>query len=194
MTDKETKVVNPLWMPRNSVRAILTLIILATVWYLMFQNRAVHEYLQDAILMVMGYYFATRRAQGSVIKSSSEKKGFDTLWLPEGTIRAIILVGFVAITYILYKENRLFGNAKAFPMLLLIGGFFLGYLLKAISKRWQTKTNQNSIITLLSHAKAVLTISITLFFCLSIVFKKEPPSIDVARAFSTILGFYFGNR
>lgn len=184
------KVVYPLWMPRGSVRAILTLIVLGSIWFLIFTNKTINENLQDALLMLLGYYFAMRRG-----KSSSEGPSPSApLWLPGGSIRIFIFLGFAVLTYVLYTKHQLFDN-RAFPLLLLTWGFFLGYFPKMILHRWEERMSQNVIFQFLGHTKAILTIAVVLAFCICVIFEKEALlPVHSSKAFMAILGFYFGNR
>lgn len=186
------KIVHPLWMPRGSVRAFLTLVILGSVWYLMYSQQIVHKDLQDAMLLVIGYYFAMRRGQSAEAEPVVERH---PLWLPGGTIRVIILAGFLGISYILYREQRLFHGNEAMPLLVLSWGFFIGYYGKWIVLRWQDGLSRNSFFQAWGHIKALITIAMTVAYCIALVVDKEASlPAHSQQVFLGILGFYFGNR
>lgn len=186
------KIMHPLWMPRGSIRALLTLIILGSVGFLMYCDRLVHPDLRDALLMVLGYYFAMRRTktEGAV---SGERC---PLWLPGGSIRILILAAFIAMTYLLFKENRLLGNPQL-PLLVLGWGFLGGYYLKWILQRWQESLSEKFFVRFLGHTKAFIAIAVTLAYCLAFVLGRDalvaahPYS---SKVFLAVVGFYFGSR
>src|SRR3990172_3157799 len=50
----------PLGLPTGSVRAVLALILCATMWYLVYLGEAVPGLLASAVLLVVAFYFGVR--------------------------------------------------------------------------------------------------------------------------------------
>src|SRR4051794_22872147 len=77
-----------LGMPAGSVRALLAVMIFATVWGLLAfdPSREVPDYLRDLLFVIMGHYFATRKKAGQDADGKAEV-GPPPLFLPNGTVR-----------------------------------------------------------------------------------------------------------
>ena len=82
-------------MPAGSVRALLTLMVLGTVWALLLmppeKELRVPPYLYYLTFLVIGSYFGTRS------NASREPGERHPLFLPRGSIRLIIMAGFIGV-------------------------------------------------------------------------------------------------
>ena len=125
---------HPLGLPRGSVRAVLAFMVLGTVWTLLLIPaekipNGIPPYLFYLTFLILGSYFGARSSMPHV-------KGGEPhpLFLPRGSIRALIIIGFIAACGLGYHHDREFfyriklGHASSQPLLpfLLFGGFFLG--------------------------------------------------------------------
>src|SRR5687767_5451541 len=99
--DAAPPVTPPLNLPVGSVRALITLSVLGTVWVLMLQGRKVGPEMEDTLLLVLGYYFGARaagsRADALTVAADRESNAADPLYLPRGAIRVLIVLGFFAV-------------------------------------------------------------------------------------------------
>src|SRR5689334_3637723 len=107
--------------PSGSVRAVLALLICVTIWALLLAKAEleVPNYLRDLLFIILGHYFAARRAA-----TSTEEPGPPPLYLPNGSIRILMLAGFVAVGVLLERQGKLtpIGRTPASVTLVLVGG------------------------------------------------------------------------
>jgi hypothetical protein len=88
---------HPLGLPAGSVRALLTFMVLGTVWTLLLmppeKGVKVPLYLTYLMFLVIGSYFGARSAapKGKGVQESSP------LYLPRGSIRFLIILGFLGV-------------------------------------------------------------------------------------------------
>lgn len=106
---------HPLGLPAGSVRALLTFMILGTIWALLLipaekgEAAKVPLYLSYLMFLVIGSYFGARGSAPNV-KGQRESP---PLYLPRGTIRFLIIFGFLgAFGYAFYRDNSLFSRLK----------------------------------------------------------------------------------
>lgn len=188
----------PLCLPTGSVRAIVTLSILATVWAQLLRGLATSEVLHDTTLLVFGYYFGTRGAskpRGSAAETPQQGRGSsEPLWLPRGSIRLAIVLGFGLVIWKLSRDGALLGERGPPPILVLIATFFLGHATKtviAISGR----VLGNAILNAFGHALAVTTVSVVAGYCIAVLAGAERAMpIGFEAFFLGIVGFYLGKR
>lgn len=125
---------SPLGLPAGSVRALLALMILGLVWILMLlpPDRFVQIplYLYYLMFLIVGHYYA---AHGHTIAGPATGPQ-SPLYLPSGTIRVLIILGFAAVLGYRYYTGRdwkeLIPAQPDQPLLplVLLGAFFLGIL------------------------------------------------------------------
>jgi hypothetical protein len=131
-----------LGLPAGSVRAILALGMLGVLWALAFGAEHLHQklpltfvYLMFLMTLILAHYFA---AHGNSI---GRKDSTSALGLPRGTIRFLLLVGYLALAWYLYKggsdlEFDMPGRANVVEFLaVILTGFFVGHLLTGLV-RW----------------------------------------------------------
>lgn len=130
---------HPLNMPAGSVRALLTLMVLGTVWALLLmppeKELRVPPYLYYLTFLVIGSYFGTRS------NASREPGERHPLFLPRGSIRLIIMAGFIGVVAWGMHSNPDFlkrlqmENLAEQPYLPLIifGAFFLGAVVSMLA-------------------------------------------------------------
>src|SRR5262245_51058839 len=129
---------HPLGLPPGSVRALMSLAIAGMVWFLLMmpEEREVHVPLHlHALMALILVFFA---AHGDSIKPRGSREP-SPLYSPAGTLRILLLGGFVAV--VAYQVSQHPGllqkrlippeddlNHWPFIMLALFGGFMLGWL------------------------------------------------------------------
>ncbi len=131
----------PLGMPPGSVRALLSLMVMGLIWTLLLMpdEKAVKVpiYLYYLMFLVLGHYFA---AHGHSI-AGPDSGNASPLHLPRGTIRAVLILGFVGVLgwryYITRDPVKMFRLQEPlldqpYLPLVLIGAFFLGHLLSRL--------------------------------------------------------------
>src|SRR5262245_48588967 len=110
--------------PAGSVRAALALLLFGAAWVLLLQDAEVPEYFENLLFIIMGHYFASRKAVAPV-----EEPGPPPLYLPRGSVRWLLVAGFVIVTVLLLRQDRLqfpeegIGGHRGITTLLLVAGF-----------------------------------------------------------------------
>ena len=197
-----------LGLPSGSIRALLAVAIFATTWSLLVLRPAqeVPDYLRDLLFIIMGHYFASRHRA-----ALSDDAGPPPLYLPHGSIRALLVIGCVAVGVILYRRGQLTdleGNPGVVT-LILIGGFLLGVVLNAGHTWWKDRGHKAPRI--IEDLRALISMAAAMLLVLLVVnrlFHFVPEGrIDATfsnwihlgrygpeHVLAAMLGFYFGSR
>lgn len=194
--------VPPLALPVGSVRALITLSTLGTVWYHQFQHLPIPPVLADTLLLVLGYYFGTRNATAPAPAADAlaaappadrEANRKDPLFLPRGMIRILIIVGFAALGMKLFNDGQLDpGNPP--PEFPLLGGF-LG---ASITRGGFTRIGRMmavKVVNFVGHVLAGATLAVVLAFCAaSVAGFSDYLTTETSAIFAGVVGFYMGKR
>jgi hypothetical protein len=195
-------------LPGGSIRAVLALMIFGTIWGLLLRrpDQEIPDYLRDLLFIIMGHYFAVRgRAD------QANEPGPPPLFLPTGTVRLVLIAGFVAVTVVLYRQSQLLplGNHPGAVTLILVGGFLLGVVLRRIAAWWQERGRRvprfledlRAAVALIAAAVLVLLVWNRFFPFLP---KPRPGAFQNVRLelgqygpehiAAAVVGFYFGSR
>jgi hypothetical protein len=194
-------------LPAGSVRALLALIVFGAIWawLLLKPDNEVPEYLQNLLFVIMGHYFAARHAT-----EREEQIGPPPLFLPVGTVRLILIGGFIAVAVLLFQQDRVWIGPQAERIhqgvltLLLVGGFLLGV---AIARLWALVAKGRPLPRWLEDLRAVVSLTAVILLILLAFHLIDVPDWEVLRrvrqlaggaglngALAAIVGFYFGSR
>ncbi|MCY2991974.1 MAG: hypothetical protein NTY19_29460 [Planctomycetota bacterium] len=126
-----------LGLPSGSIRALLTLLIVAVVVVQVVRGGEVELLWTETLMIALAHYFTSRRlvnlspelirrltAEGQVEPESNP------LYLPKHSIRTIIVLAFVGLTVYLFKEHRLV-DSQALPLLGVVFAYMLGIVARA---------------------------------------------------------------
>ncbi|QDV38827.1 hypothetical protein [Tautonia plasticadhaerens] len=196
-------------LPPGSVRALLALLIAATLCgtLALRPDREVPAYLRDLMFIILGHYFAVRgRARGS--PDEGEAGAPPPLYLPKGTVRLLLVLGFVAVAALLARRGRLapIDENPGSVTLLLVGGFLLGALMKWALGRFSTG-GRPRWFRILEDVKAVVALAsaavlVVLCWDQASPFLPDAMTGTIPRLgehgpehlASALVGFYFGSR
>ena len=180
---------DPLKLPRGSIRALVTLLLLATFWILLLLGHPPPVVLGYLVVLIVAYYFGSRSGQMG-------GQGRPPLYLPRGSIRAIILIGSAVAGYFSWQLGRLelAPDQPSFGVLILTGALLLGFLVRKLAdlvsrgkatppRRWFE--NLKSIVVLMA---AVLVATLSTFR------PDDAGSQNLLLIAGPIVGFYFGSR
>jgi hypothetical protein len=182
-----------LGLPHGSVRALLALMITAgiCIWLAVRPEQSVPSYLRDLMFIIMGHYFAARsRAEPAA--------GPPPLYLPRGSIRTLMMLGFVGVGVWLYRENRLTtenGLSQTAITLFLVTGFLLGVLVEHLTP--------HNIPRIIEDIRAVITLlagAALLMLVFGVVAAPRSGIEDfllrhsIEEVLAAIIGFYFGSK
>lgn len=197
-------------LPNGSVRAVLALLVCGSIWALLWlrPDQAVPDSLQNLMFIILGHYFATRgqsEADGAV-------QGPPPLYLPRGTVRWALVLGFAAVAWLLLREQRIAVRdatgarpSHAAVTLILVGGFLLGVIVARIRARLARRGRRpprllEDVRAAVALAAGVLMVLI-LFGLLSLPDTGTAASVQrwlvkyrVEDVLAAVVGFYFGSR
>jgi hypothetical protein len=193
---------HPLGLPAGSVRALLALLVLGVLWLLALrpdqQIPVVYVYLQYVMILILASFFA---AHGSSIGRHISQH--HPLRLPGGTVRFVLLTGYLALVAWLFYNKAEFEPMPTAPLILplvLLTAFFLGYLttrlVKAVSTNgippdwFQDVQAWLALLAMLGLAVIVLSV----FIRPTIRADLQFDTMYLEMGVSAILGFYFGAR
>jgi hypothetical protein len=200
-----------LGLPAGSVRALLALGVLGYMWLLVLfpgpegksllaqqQASQAFIYLQFLMVLIIAHFFT---AHG---QSIGPQTGRSPLGLPRGSVRLILLAGYLGMAYYLYTTKPAFQLPQTGPVLLqlvvLLTAFFLGHFLTVIVRfvslgrlpAWfQDVQAWFALLGLLLLGVVVIV---------RVVINKSLPTeqqldLDTTEAIlAGIVGFYFGAR
>ncbi len=197
-----------LGLPSGSIRALLAIVVFATVLGLLAlaPTREVPDYLRDLLFIIMGHYFASRRRAGQ-----DAEPGPSPLYLPSGSIRLLLILGCVGVGVLLYTRGQLTAPGKhpGVVTLWLVGGFLLGVGLNAIST--MLMGSKKRPFRIFEDIRALISLGAALAL-VALVWNRyfpliPPEKIDefcapvfqfgkfrLEHALAAIVGFYFGSR
>jgi len=187
----EKPIPEPLWIPRGSIRAMMTLALAITCWYLLFKGADVPDYLLGLLLTVIGYYFGFRKK----MKTSESRiydaaaKSEEPLFLPAGLVRFVLIAGFVATGVILAKAGRL-GEMKYLEFFVILAGLVVGFVLAKITRRLE-RTNAYLAF---NHLKGAVVLASCVALCAILLRGFGETQAYTGLILAAVVSFYFGSR
>ena len=179
----------PLGLPRGSIRALLTLMIVAVVMAQLVRGGEIPLLWTETLMIAMAHYFASRRfirlPPGEIKRLVAEgyiELEARPLYLPSYSIRVLLIVSFTAVGVYLYLHGRLLE-----PQALSILGVVFAYLL-GVFVRVQTVRNWEDAKAFVVLAVTVVTSAAYLLDC-----GDSVPKPLQATTLGLVL-FYFGSR
>jgi len=190
----------PLGLPIGSVRALLTLIVVAVVVSRTARGLPVDALWTQTLLIALAHYFTARRfvSLPPDVLARLEEDGLiererHPLFLPRNTIRALIVLAFIGLAVFLYREQRLF-QTEAMSLLCLIFAYLLGSLTRTVGG-WIHRQRSRPPTGTWGDIKALIVL-LTLIAAAIPEFLVQP--IQVPEIFEQVaLGlmlFYYGSR
>jgi hypothetical protein len=201
-----------LGLPPGSVRAFLALALLALLWVIALRPLPGQEGplvsvklptvfidLQVLMVLVLAHFFA---AHGNSIRPGGT--GPSPLGLPRGSVRFLLLAGYLGLAAFLYHSHPEFQypsqSAFVFLLLVLLSGFFLGHLLTAAVRAvsggvlpyWFQDIEAWVAILALLALGVILVWTVFINPSLSLPLQTDLPSVEAFLAGA--VGFYFGAR
>jgi hypothetical protein len=134
----------PLGLPSGSVRALLTLSCVAVVVVNTARGAALDIFWVEALLISMAHYFTTRRfvnlppgVLAQLERDNVIERESHPLFLPRGSIRALIIAAFAGLAWYLYQNDReRLMSAPVLTLLALVSAYFLGAITRGITGLW----------------------------------------------------------
>ncbi len=190
----------PLGLPTGSVRALLTLIVVAVVVTRVALGRSPDPLWIETLLIALAHYFTSRRfvSLSPAVLQRLEQEGViekerHPLYLPKNSIRTIIIGNFVGLGIYLYREPKLV-TPEAIALLSMVFAYLLGAIVRGISS-WFSKRRAQPITGVWGDIKALIMLGAIIVAAVPAVFDfglNLPPLVDRIALGLTL--FYFGSR
>ena len=186
---------HPLFLPKGSVRALVSLALAVSFWGLTFTGRDVPGYLMGLLLTVVGYYFGYRADVdcGGLTVHDSAAETERPLNLPAGVIRLVLTIGFAASAGVLLARGRLSELPYAEFFVIL-----LGLLLGTVFGKLLARVRHTAAYGLINHVKAVVVLALAGFLAWAMLAEPTREAIPhqeiVFIVLCALISFYFGSR
>jgi len=199
-SDEDPKYWPPLGLPVGSVRAILTLFIVAIVTLNAARGKSLDLIWTETLLIAMAHYFTSRRFVSlppDVLKRIQQEGILDQevhpLYLPRHSIRILILGAFVGLGVFLYQQNRLF-TVESISPLGIVAAYVCGSIVRGIGSWFGRRTGRQPS-SLWGDLKAMLVL-------LAVAVAGIPELVSMPdllppvahRIALALMLFYFGSR
>jgi hypothetical protein len=182
-------------LPAGSIRALLALLIFGMIWLLLASQpeREIPAYLTNLMFIIMGHYFAARK---------SAKQGDEAepapLYLPRGSIRWMVVVGFVTVAVLLTQQHQWMNGAKLNPSgvtLLLVLGFLLGVLRSHLfTKTYRFLEDLRATVSLAAGVALVLVVFNVIELPEASGYTAMFEKFRYEEVLAGTVGFYFGSK
>ncbi len=179
----------PLGLPRGSIRALLTLMIVAVIIAQLIRGEEIHLLWTETLMIALAHYFASRRfirLPPEVIKRLVDEGHIELearpLYLPSHSIRVILILSFAAVGIYLYLHGRLW-EPQSLSILGVVFAYLLGVFVRPRSMSgWED-----------AKALVVLAVLLTTSAAYLLGFGAHVPQPLRAVTLGLVL-FYFGSR
>lgn len=198
--DESPKVWPPLGLPSGSVRALLTLLVVAVVVSNIARGRTVDILWTETLLIALAHYFTARRfvELPPDVREDLENQGVieresNPLYLPRHSIRFLILLAFGGLGYYLYQENR-WREPQAFGLLTMVAAYLLGTIVRGVT-HWLHRRRAAPPSRFWGDARAVIVlVALTLIAVPELMNLESTLPPDFEKAALGLVLFYFGSR
>jgi len=149
----------PLGLPQGSVRALLTLLIVAVVIVQLGRGQEVELLWTETLMIALAHYFTSRRfirLSPEVVRRLTEEGQIEAeprpLYLPRYSVRIILVAAFLGLAVYLFRQDRLF-QSQALSILGVVFAYLLGIVARMRSVRgWEDLKAVVVLLALLSTA------------------------------------------
>jgi hypothetical protein len=190
----------PLGLPSGSVRALLTLLIVAVVITQVVRGREVEPLWTETLMIALAHYFTSRRfinlAPDLMRRLETEGRveaEAHPLYLPRHTVRALLILVFVGLAVYLFRQDQLL-QPPALSILGVVFSYMLGILARALLL-WWTKGRKTNTIQWWEDIKAlVVLLALMLTAGAYLLDRSDLVPHQVRNATLGLVLFYFGSR
>jgi len=190
----------PLGLPTGSVRALLTLIVVAVVVTKMVFHHPPDSIWIETLLIALAHYFTSRRfvsLSPEVMRRLEEDGAIDRerhpLYLPKNTIRFLIIAAFVGLGIHLYREEQLF-EPKTIALLSMVFAYLLGSIVGGIAHWLRLRRNKPTSGTWGDIKALIVLAAIFLVAIVELLDQGAMLHPLVERVALGLTLFYFGSR
>jgi hypothetical protein len=203
-----------LGLPAGSIRALLAFGILGYLWLLGWllerlppqENKEQYRqasltfiYLQFLMVLILAHFFT---AHGHTIGSQVSERS--PLGLPRGSVRFLLLAGYLGLVAWLYHSQTKFEIPETGPvvvlLLVLVGAFFLGHVLTAVVRTLSRGIlpawfqDIQAWLAILALLLLGIVLLIRLVINTSVPLERQIGLGPMEATLAGLVGFYFGAR
>jgi len=191
----------PLGLPTGSVRAVLTLLIVAVVIVETGRGRPLDELWNETLLIALAHYFTSRRfvglSPGLLTRLENEgeiARESNPLFLPRHSIRAAIVLAFGGLAWFVYEVRGVRHLIDVPPVLVTVGSYLLGVFARG-AWNWRARNTERVPSRLWEDLKAAAVLLVMLGTSIPYFLghgADVPPQVRSVTLASAL--FYFGSR
>jgi hypothetical protein len=200
-----------LGLPAGSVRALLALGVLGLMWGVALRQQSgetpplgkklplAFVYLQFLMVLILAHFFA---AHGSTI--GRRVSNWSPLGLPRGSVRLILLAGYLGLAAFLYRTQPKLEFPDSGPFVVMVGllitGFFAGHVLTGIMRVLGRGRLPDWFVDFQAWVALVSLFGLGALVLIHVFINPTVPEgvkIDIPTLESilgALVGFYFGAR
>jgi hypothetical protein len=190
----------PLGLPAGSVRALMTLIVVAVVTQGIVRSQPVDPLWTETLLIALAWYFTARRflalPPDLLVRLQQEghiEQEHNPLYLPRHSIRVLIVVNFCGLAWWLQQEGRL-QEPAAVSLLVMVAAVVFGSLIRGIAirlglrkqSRWSSRWGDLRALAVLGTVVAAAG--------MRLLMQENHPLPEIDRVALALMLFYFGAR
>ena len=181
----------PLFLPRGSIRALVTLAMSFSCWLMILTGKDAPGYLLSLLLAIIGYYFGFRKkiktAESRIFDASAVAE--EPLFLPPGVIRFFLVVGFVISGIVLCARGR-FDELPYLEFFIILFGLILGYI---VAKAFSSYEG-GPLHSLVNHLKGAVVLAAAFYLMYLFLSGAHGDANYLPLVLAAIISFYFGSR
>jgi hypothetical protein len=188
---RERPIPEPLFLPRGSIRAMVTVVSALAAWVMITAGQLVPGYHLNLLLAILGYYFGFRitmkAAQSHILDATARKE--DPLFLPPGLIRLFLIGGFLFAGGVLWKRGELayFAYAEFF---IILAGLIGGFIFAKFSSGWKEAPGY----ILFNHLKGAVVLLAAGTLAVLLLTDLHEAHRYTGLLLAAVVSFYFGSR
>jgi hypothetical protein len=189
LVPERDEVVEPLWLPRGTLRAVTAILLALSCWVLLLSGRGVPPYLLSLVLAVAGFYFASRPGRRPMAYDPTRHEVAPTA-RPRRLIQIVLVAGFAITGLAVLGRGEAFGLDLA-SFYLILGGLVAGHVFARLLGR----IKGHGLYWLAHHGKGVLLLAaagVLTYAFLSGAYRGMPAAAMIVVC--SFVSFYYGSR
>lgn len=190
----------PLGLPVGSIRAILTLFVVAIVCLSVARKTDLDIIWTETLLIALAHYFTSRRFVSlppDVLKRLQQEGVIEQdrhpLFLPRRSIRLLILAAFVGLGVFLYRENRLW-ETRSVSLLGIVAAYVLGTIVKGISSWFGHKRGRHPSSAWGDIKAIIVLVAMAIVGVPELLSMPDLLPVMAHKIALVMMLFYFGSR
>jgi hypothetical protein len=198
--DTENPFRHPLGLPNGSVRALMTMIVVAVTCADIVGGKTMEPVWTETLMVALAYYFTSRRfvQLPPDVLQKLEADGYIPkeplpLYLPRGTIRILILAAFLCVSAYQFQAGKLL-EQTTFPIFITLLAYFAGTTVRGVLNWWYRGRNVPSSRWWADMKAVTVLAALILTAFLQVIGQKHLAPYFLENITMAMVLFYFGSR